>query len=166
MTSMNKRRLKGVALIAALTLNGAMLPGLTSMAPAMAHEGECPYCQMSLTQDTATQDNEVALKYGRKRIEYKCVYCAFAEAKSEFPKGDLTINAPSEKKGKPVIIKRTGGKWSALPATAAFVGADKAKHRVCQTQYRAFTSKAAAQAYATKNGGKVMTLGQMAALPK
>jgi hypothetical protein len=131
--------------------------------PAMAHSAPCPYCNMAITQDTATQDNETVMKYGRKRIEYKCVYCALAEAKTEYKTGDLTILAPSEKKGSPVIIKRTGGKWSA-PATAAFVSTSRVKHKVCQAQARAFTTKAAAQAYAKKNGGMVMTLAQMNAM--
>ncbi len=117
---------------------------------AFAHEAPCPFCDMTITQDTPTQDNEVALRAGRKRIEYKCVYCAIADAKTEY-KGDVTIAAPSEKKGQPVVIKRTGDKWSATPATAYFVNAERPKHRICQVQYRAFTSKAAAQAYIDKN---------------
>ena len=51
---------------------------------------------MTITPDTTTQDNETVLKAGRKRIEYKCVFCALAEAKTEY-KGDVTIIAPSEK---------------------------------------------------------------------
>ena len=86
---------------------------------ALAHEADCPYCQFPVTQDTATQDNEVVLKYGRKRIEYKCVYCALAEAKTEYSEGDVTIAAPSETKGEPVILKRTDGKWSAPEALQA-----------------------------------------------
>lgn len=129
--------------------------------PAMAHEANCPYCDMPVTQDTATQDNEVALKYGRKRIEYKCVYCALAEAKTEYPNGDLSITAPSETKGQPVVLKRTGGKWSMTPETAAFVTPAKVKHKVCQDQARAFNTEAAAKAFAAKNGGSVMTLEQL-----
>ena len=136
---------------------------MMGLLPAMAHQAPCPYCQMAITQDTPTQDNETVMKYGRKRIEYKCVFCALAEAKTEYKTGDLTILAPSEKKGSPVVIKRTGGKWSA-PATAAFVSTSRIKHKACQSQARAFTTKAAAQAYAKKNGGMVMTLSQLNAM--
>ena len=132
--------------------------------PVGAHEADCPYCDMAITQDTPTQDNETALRYGKKRIEYKCVYCAVAEAKTEY-KGDVSISAPSEKKGRPVLLKRTGAKWSALPATAVFVNPSKnLKHRVCQQQSRAFTTRAAATAYANENGGEVVTLAQLVAL--
>ena len=79
---------------------------------AFAHIAPCPYCSMTIAQDTDTQDNEVALRIGRKRIEYKCVYCALAEAQTEY-EGDLTILAPSEKKGEPVVIARKDGKWTA-----------------------------------------------------
>ena len=48
--------------------------------PVLAHEAKCPFCEMDVVQDTATQDNEVALKYGNKRIEYRCVMCAIADA--------------------------------------------------------------------------------------
>ena len=41
--------------------------------PAMAHEAKCPYCKLDVPQDTAQQDNEVALKYGRKRIPIKAI---------------------------------------------------------------------------------------------
>ncbi len=137
-----------------------------SVPSALAHETNCPYCDRPVTQDTPTQDNEVALKYGRKRIEYKCVYCALAEAKTEYAKGDLSITAPSETKGQPVVLKRTGGKWSLSPATAHFVSPAKLKHKVCQEQSRAFKTKAAAQAYASKNGGTVQTLSQLNASVK
>ena len=136
-----------------------------SVLPALAHSAPCPYCNMAITQDTPTQDNETVMKYGRKRIEYKCVYCAVDEANTEYKTGDLTIAAPSEKKGAHVIIKRTGGKWSA-PATAAFVSTARRKHKVRQAQARAFTTKAAAQAYAKKNGGDVLTLAQLVARAK
>ena len=162
--SLSGAALRSGALAALLTIGTLSLAG-TGLRPALAHETDCPYCQMPVTQNTATQDNEVALKFGRKRIEYKCVYCAVAEAKSEY-KGDVTINSPSEKKGKPVILKRTGGKWSSAPAGAYFVSVRPLKHRVCQQQARAFTSKAAAQAYAQKNGYSTMTLAQLVATAK
>lgn len=131
--------------------------------PVAAHEAKCPYCKLDVVQDTATLDNEVALRYGRKRIEYRCVFCALAQAKSEF-KGDLTILAPSEAKGKPILISRKGGKWSA-PAGAVFVG-ERANHRYCQITYRAFTNRAAFDAYVKKNQARVkdakpLTLAQM-----
>lgn len=138
--------------------------------PAWAHEADCPYCQMPVVQDTAAQDNEVKLRFGRKRIEYRCVYCAIAEAKSEYPNGDVAIAAPSEKKGKPVLIKRTGGQWTVSPASAVFV-AEKVKHKYCQIGYRALTSRAALSAYKAKNkaivgNAKPVTLTQIVALAK
>src|SRR5688500_9817590 len=93
-----------------------------------AHEAKCPVCKLDVVQDTDKLDNEVALKSGRKRIEYRCVYCALNDSKSYT--GDLTILAPSELKGKPVVISRKDGKWSAAPETAVFVG-QKVNHRSC-----------------------------------
>ncbi len=126
---------------------------VVSFAPghfALAHEADCPYCQQPVTQDTATQDNEVVLKYGRKRIEYKCVYCALAEAKTEYPEGDVTIAAPSEIKGEPVILKRVDGKWNA-PETAVFVAITPLKHKTCNVTARAFSSDEAAKEYIKVN---------------
>lgn len=129
------------------------LSGLTALfvtsalvVPALAHDAPCPYCEMAITQDTPAQDNEVALKIGRKRVEYKCVYCALSEAKTEY-QGDLSILAPSEKKGEPIKLMRTGGKWSASSETLAFVTNAPLKHKECQAQARAFTTPEAAQAY-------------------
>lgn len=117
--------------------------------PVMAHETQCPYCRLDVVQDTAQQDNEVALKYGRKRIEYRCVYCALAQAKSDYT-GDVTILAPSEIKGKPVVISRTGGKWSVTPEAAVF-SRQKVNHQQCQMGYRAFSTQPAFEAYAQKH---------------
>lgn len=149
----------------------AGLPGLVAARPALAHDADCPYCKLKVVQDTPDLDNEVALRYGRKRIEYRCVYCALAEAQTEqYAKGDLTILAPSEKKGQPVPITRTAGKWSA-PAGTVFVGV-KASHKVCQVTYRALTGKAAFDAYVQKNKAQVgadakpLTLEQMLAVAK
>ena len=136
----------------------------SSTRPAFAHEAPCPYCTMTITPDTATQDNETVLKAGRKRIEYKCVYCALAEAKTEY-KGDLTITTPSEKKGAPIIIKRVGGVWS-VPANTTFVSTSRIKHKVCHVQARAFIKPASAQAFAKKIGGQVLTLAQLNAQVK
>lgn len=142
-----------------------LLAPLGAVRPAFAHEAPCPYCGLTITQDTPTQDNEVALKIGRKRIEYKCVFCALAEARTEY-KGDLTILAPSEKKGEPVQIKREGDKWSVLPTTAVFVSNEPLKHKVCQAQARAFSTPEAAKAYIAANkeslpNAQILPLDQM-----
>ncbi len=150
----------------ALTVISSVALPFLGLRPALAHQVDCPFCAMSITQDTPKQDNETTLKMGSKRLEYKCVYCALSEAKSEFPTGDLTINAPSEKTGKPVVLKRAGGKWSATPATAFFVAPEHIKHKSCNAQARAYTTKAAAQNAATTNGGKAMTLAQLNAMVK
>ena len=134
---------------------------------ALAHEADCPYCQQPVTQDTATQDNEVVLKYGRKRIEYKCVYCALAEAETEYPEGAVTIAAPSETKGEPVVLQRADGKWSA-PEGAVFVAIAPIKHKTCNVTARAFSSEAAAKKYIESNELKSapLTLSQMLELVK
>ncbi len=150
---------------AAIILGATLaLGGITFVRPAPAHEAPCPFCAQTLTQDTATQDNEVTLKLGKKRIEYKCVYCALSEAKTEY-KGDLSILAPSEKKGEPVTLKRTDGKWTASEENVAFV-AQKANHKICNVTYRAFTTIEAAQVYIANNkeqlpDTKPLTLAQM-----
>lgn len=116
--------------------------------PAFAHEAKCPHCELDVVQNTATQDNEVALKYGKKRIEYRCVMCAIADGNKSY-KGDLTILAPTEIKGKPVEIVRKEGRWTA-PDGIVILG-QKVKHRYCQTGYRVFTTKAAFDAHVQKN---------------
>lgn len=141
-----------------------LLAPFTSPA-AFAHVAPCPYCGMSITQDTETQDNEVALRVGRKRIEYKCVYCALAEAQTEYT-GDLTILAPSEKKGQPVVLARKGGQWSVGTEGAVYVLNSPVKHKVCHDQARAFTSKGAAQKYVDANketlpGARIVTLAEL-----
>ena len=143
-----------------------LLMGL-SLAPAQSHITACPNCSMDVVQDTKTQDNEVAIQYGRKRIEYRCIACAFAQAKTDY-KNDLTILAPSEIKGRPVLISRTAGKWSALPSTTVFVG-ENAGHEHCFAANRAFSSKAAFQTYIAAHhvllgSVKPLTLAQMVAL--
>ena len=145
-----------------LILGGLLAATLAPFAnfSAFAHEADCPVCAQPITQDTATQDNEVALKFGRKRIEYKCVFCAFSDAKTEY-KGDLSILAPSEKKGQPVIIKRTGEKWTTLPAGAAFTMPARLKHKTCQESARAYSSLAAAQKAAKAGDWEVLTLAQL-----
>jgi hypothetical protein len=150
----------------ALAAAASLTFGLTGlvMRPALAHETQCPYCRLDVVQDTAEQDNEVPLRYGRKRIEYRCVYCALAQAKAEY-KGDITILAPSEVKGKPVVISRKEGQWSVSPGTAVFVG-QKVNHRQCQVGYRAFTNQAAFAAHVKKHhellqDAKPLTLAQL-----
>jgi hypothetical protein len=145
----------------------ALLVGGTINVPAFAHETPCPYCKIKVTQDTPTQDNETVLRMGRKRIEYKCVYCALADANAKYKDADVTILAPSEKKGQPVEITRTSGKWNA-PEGTVFV-AVKASHRVCQVTYRTFTNKAGYDTYVAKNKAqlsepKPLTLTEMIAV--
>lgn len=131
-------------------LNGALMLFLAA-SPAttvFAHEADCPHCGLDIVQNTATQDNETALMYGKKRIEYRCVLCAIADADKTY-KGNLTILAPSETKGKPIEIARKSGQWSA-PEGTIFLG-QKVKHKYCQTGYRAFRSQSAFDTHVQKN---------------
>jgi hypothetical protein len=146
---------KSLALVAVI---GAM--GMTSIAS--AHEADCPYCKLKLVQNTKELDNEVVVKVGNKRIEYRCLYCVIKDQKRY--KGDLVVYSPSEKVGAPVILKRTGGKWSA-PEGAVFLSTFK-KHKDCAALSRAFTNKAAFDSYIKKNpseGAKALTLDQFLA---
>lgn len=164
--TISRRAFAGVLSVLSTAVLGAGL----SPRVAFAHETPCPYCKMKVAQDTATQDNEVALRYGRKRIEYKCVWCAVADVnRSTYKDSDVTILAPSEKKSQPVEIMRMGGKWMA-PAGTVFLGV-KASHKICQNTYRAFTNKAAFDAYVAKNqatvkGAAPLTLDQLVASAK
>lgn len=158
-TTLSRRAFAGLITTFALAAGGIV--------PAFAHEAPCPYCKITITQDTPTQDNETVLRLGRKRIEYKCVYCALAEANTKYKTSDVTILAPSEKKGAPVEITRKGGTWYA-PEGTVFV-AVKASHRICQATYRAFTGKAGYDAYVAKNKAKLpdakpLTLTEMVAV--
>ena len=144
--------------LAALLVIGGLIT------PSFAHEAPCPFCAQAITQDTAEQDNETVLKIGRKRIEYKCVFCALSEAKTEY-KGDLTILAPSEKKGEPIKLERKGDQWTASAEGVRFI-AQKGDHKVCQMLYRAFTTEDAAKTYIEKHkehfaDAKPLTLAQM-----
>ena len=161
-TVINRRLFVGAALAAAL---GAGFAG-PALQPALAHEAKCPVCKLDVVQDTDKLDNEVALKSGRKRIEYRCVYCALQDAKSYT--GDITILAPSEVKGKPVVLARKEGKWTAAPETAVFVG-QKVNHRQCQVGYRALTTKDAFPKWVQANhdllkDAKPLTLAEMLAV--
>jgi uncharacterized protein with PIN domain len=135
-TSFSRRRF--ISVLAATT---AISLVATNSLPVFGHEAKCPYCNLDIVQDTAEQDNEVVLKYGRKRIEYRCVFCALSEAQTEY-KNDLSILAPSEIKGKPIVITRKDGNWSVGPANAVFV-AEKVNHKQCHVAYRAFSNRAA-----------------------
>ena len=148
-------------------LVAASIPGM-AVRPALAHEAKCPVCKLDVVQDTDKLDNEVALKFGRKRIEYRCVYCALTDAKNY--KGDITILAPSELKGKPVVLTRTGDKWSVQPETAVFVS-QKVNHRSCQLGYRALTNQAAFDKWVHANhdllkDAKPLTLSEVLGLAK
>ncbi len=135
--------------------------GALGLAPiASAHEGDCPYCKLKLIQNTKEQDNEVVLKTGNKRIEYRCMYCVIKDQGRY--KGDLVVYAPSEKVGDPVVLKRAGGKWIA-PEGAVFINTFK-KHADCAELSRAFSNKTAFDKYVSKNkieGAKAMTLAEL-----
>jgi hypothetical protein len=133
------------------------------LSPALAHETDCPYCKLPVIQDTKEIDNEVVLRFGNKRIEYRCVMCAMAHAKKRT--GDLTILAPSNVKGKPVVINRKDGKWSSEPGTALFVF-EKGSHSECQDRYRAVANKAEFDKYVAGKGAmlkdaKPITLAEL-----
>lgn len=156
-----------LAILAAGVATSLSLP-LTS--PALAHEADCSVCSLPVVQDTDKQDNEVKMRYGRKRIEYRCLYCAMTDAQNELKDGEIAIAAPSEKKGQPVVVKRANGKWSA-PEGAVFA-AKKANHRVCQITYRAFHSKSGFDAWVKAHPdqfdkeSKPVTLEQLLELSK
>jgi len=128
---------KSLALLAVIGM-----VGMSSMA--RAHEADCPYCKLKIVQNTKEMDNEVTVKVGNKRIEYRCVFCVFKDQKKY--SGDLVVYAPSEKKGEPIVLKRTAGKWTA-PEGTVFLNGFK-KHADCAQLSRAFTSKAAMDKYA------------------
>lgn len=162
MNSINKIKsfVNGMGLIA--VLSGGIL--FASATRAMAHDTKCPYCQMAVIQDTKDQDNEVALKYGNKKIEYRCVMCAIAHAKTRYKdKADLTIVAPSPIKDKKVTIARKNGVWSSSPADAMFVF-QKGGHDKCQELYRSAPDKASADAWIAKSklkDAKILNLKEM-----
>lgn len=150
-----------LGLIAVLTL--------ATTASAVPHEAKCPYCKLDVVQDTKEQDNEVVLRYGNKRIEYRCVMCALAQAKTKF-KNDLTIVAPSNVKGKPVIITRVNGEWKTDPETALFIHV-KGSHAECEIRYRAVANKDEFDKYVLAHAdllkdAKPLTLKEMVELSK
>ena len=127
-----------------------ILTALSLAASSPAHEGDCPYCKLKLVQNTKDQDNEVVLKFGNKRIEYRCVYCVVKDQARY--KSDLVVYAPSEKVGEPVVMKRTDGKWTA-PEGSVFLNTFT-KHANCAELSRAFTTKVAFAAYAKIHGSE------------
>jgi hypothetical protein len=148
------------------------LASLFASSAVYAHDVPCPLCGMKVVQATPTQDNEVVLRYGKKKIEYRCVYCAIADSKKY--NGDLIVYAPSETKGKPVILQRTAGKWSVVkdqdgklvPEEDAVFINDFKSHAQCATLSRAFHTKSGFEKYATANkvtDSKALTLEEMVA---
>lgn len=137
----------------------AIIGGLGFITPAMAHDADCPYCKLKLVQNTKDQDNEVVLKTGNKKIEYRCLYCVFKDQGRY--KADLIVYAPSEKVGEPVVLKRTAGKWTA-PEGTVFLNTFS-KHADCAALSRAFSSKTALEKYAhaqKQHEAKPLTLEQ------
>ena len=134
---------------------------------ALAHEVPCPLCGLKVVQSTKKQDNEVVLRFGNKRIEYRCVYCALADAKKY--DGDLFVYAPSETKGQPVILRRKAGAWAVVridgeeivPAEAVFLNAFES-HKGCAMLSRAYHTQAGFDKDAPK-GAKSLTLEAMLA---
>lgn len=127
-----------------------------------AHEGDCPYCKLKLVQNSKEQDNEVVVKVGNKRIEYRCLYCVIKDQKRY--SSDLIVYAPSEKIGEPVILKRIAGNWTG-PEGAVFLNSFK-KHADCSALSRAFSSKSAFDKYASQQmvaEAKPLTLAEFIA---
>ena len=132
---------------------------------ALAHEVPCPLCGLKVVQSTKKQDNEVVLRFGNKRIEYRCVYCALADARKY--DGDLFVYAPSETKGKPVILQRKAGAWAVVrvegekivPDEAVFLNAFES-HKSCAALSRAYHTKAGFAKDAPK-GATPLTLDAM-----
>ncbi len=133
----------------------AIVALLTSGVAAFA--AQCGYCHKPI------DGTPYILKNKAHSEAFKCTYCAIAEAQSEAAwKGDVTMISPSENPKVPVTVKRIGGKWKLFPATAVFTEASPIKHRMCGDQFRAFTSKAAAQAYIQAGkADKVISLTQL-----
>ena len=158
---MNEMNRYGLLIPVALVALSTGLPNVAG-----AHEAKCPFCEMDVVLNTPQLDNEVALKYGKKRIEYRCVMCAIADAKTY--EGNITILAPTEIKGKPALIHRENGSWRSEPHNLVFIG-ERVKHRHCQIGYRAFTSQSAMEAHVKNNKvilkeGKALTLSEMVKL--
>ncbi|MDX2065488.1 MAG: hypothetical protein SFX74_07080 [Fimbriimonadaceae bacterium] len=109
------------------------------------HEADCPFCRLKLVQNTETEDNEVVLRFGNKKIEYRCLFCVIKDQRRY--KGNLVVYAPSEKVGEPIVLKRTDGKWTG-PEAVRILNQFKS-HGDCAALSRAFTTEAALLRYAT-----------------
>lgn len=155
-----------------LRLSALATLGLFAASSALAHDVPCPVCGLKLVQGTKTQDNEVVLRFGKKKIEYRCAYCAIADSKKY--DGDLVIYAPSETKGKPVLLQRAAGKWSVVkdqdgklvPEEGAVFLNDFKSHAKCAMLSRAFHSKEAFDKYVAANkvaDAKALSLDEMVA---
>jgi len=146
-----------------LAIRISLLAGMVLPAVAMAHEVPCPFCGMKVVQATKTQDNEVVLRFGKKKIEYRCVYCALADAGKY--DGDLVVYAPSETKGKPVLLTRTSGRWAVVKEEEGKLAPEEGvvflnsftDHTQCATMSRAFHSKDGLNRY-VKNDPKAKAL--------
>jgi len=128
-----------------------------SSQPGQAHEADCPYCKIKLVQNTKDSDNEVVVRYGNKRIEYRCIYCVIADQNRL--KSDLIVYSPSEIVGKPILLRRTAGEWSG-PESAVFLNKLKG-HETCAMTARAFTNLAAFDKYVADHkieGAKPLSL--------
>lgn len=129
---------------------------------AVAHEVDCPVCKLTVKQNTDKLDYEVVLRFGNKKIEYRCVNCALVD--SGRYNGDILIYAPSEKKGEPVPVRRKDGQWSA-PEGSVFLNAFK-KHADCADLSRGFWKKEALDAYVAElkpENAKALTIDQLLA---
>ncbi len=143
---------------------------LMAVAIATAHEVPCPFCGLKVVQGTKTQDNEVVLRYGKKKIEYRCVFCAIADSKKYT--GDLIIYAPSETKGKPIVIQRAAGKWGTVKDKDGKLVAEEGdvflntftEHDKCAMLSRAFRSKEAFDKYPGSGKAKTLTLDELIAV--
>lgn len=117
---------------------------MANVTAAVVHEVPCQFCKLMVVQNTETQDNEVVLQFGNKKIEYRCVYCAIAD--SGRYRGDIVIYAPSEKVGEPVIIFRKEVKCTTRSEKAVFLNMFK-DHPQCAELSRAFHTHEAFNAY-------------------
>jgi len=112
---------------------------------ATSHKAEsCPFCGLDVIKDTDSIRYKVVLEATGKKISYRCVLCAVADAKGM--KGNLKITAPSEDKDKPVVLARGDGAWKVEPETAEFVYV-KGSHEKCQMRYRAITKAEALEGF-------------------
>jgi len=145
---------------------------LMAAAFALAHDVPCPLCGMKVVQATKDRDNEVVLRFGKKKIEYRCVYCVLADAGKY--NGDLIVYAPSETKGKPVLLQRKAGQWSVVKEADGKLVADPDavflnafdNHAKCAMLSRAFHTKDGFDKYVAEmkvSGAKALTIDEIVA---